>query len=60
MQRIHMNIYTEIIYRLRGKESEPSISRSLGISRPVVHKYGLKALFEGYLDTPQKLPGREI
>ena len=26
MERIHMNIYTEIIYRLRAKESERSIS----------------------------------
>jgi hypothetical protein len=32
MERIHMNIYTEIIYRLRAEESERSISRDLGIS----------------------------
>ncbi len=31
MERIHMNIYTEIIYRLREKESECSIASDLGI-----------------------------
>ena len=59
MERIHMNIYTEIIYRLRAGESERSISRDLDISRPTVHKYRLKALLEGYLDTLKELPGRE-
>jgi transposase len=59
MERIHMNIYTEIIYRLREKESERSISRDLGISRPTVHKYKLKALLEGYLDSQKELPERE-
>ncbi len=59
MERIHMNIYTEIIYRLRAQESERRISRDLGISRPTVHKYKLKALLEGYLDCQKELPGRE-
>jgi hypothetical protein len=59
MERIHMNIYTEIIYRLRAKESERSISRDLGISRPTVHKYKFKAFLEGYLDSQKELPGRE-
>jgi len=59
MERIHMNIYTEIIYRLRAKESERSISRDLGISRPTVHKYKLKALIEGYLDSQKEFPERE-
>ena len=59
MERIHMNIYTEIIYRLRAEESERSISRDLGISRPTVHKYKLKALLEGYLDHQRELPGSE-
>ncbi len=59
MERIHMNIYTEIIYRLRAKESERSVSRDLGISRPTVHKYKLKAFLEGYLDCQKELPERE-
>jgi len=59
MERIHMNIYTEIIYRLRAKESERSISRDLGISRPTVHKYKLKASLEGYLDQQREFPERE-
>ena len=59
MERIHMNIYTEIIYRLREKESERSISRDLGISRPTVHKYKLKTFLEGYLDQQREFPGRE-
>jgi transposase len=59
MERIHMNIYTEIIYRLRAKESERSISRDLGISRPTVHKYKLKAFLEGYLDQQREFPGKE-
>ncbi len=56
MERIHMNIYTEIIYRLRAKESERSISRDLGISRPTVHKYKLKAIVDGFLDDQKELP----
>ena len=59
MERIHMNIYTEIIYRLRAKESERSISRDLDISRPTVHKYKLKAIMDGFLDDRKELPGRE-
>jgi transposase len=59
MERIHMNIYTEIIYRLRAGESERSISRDLDISRPTVHKYKLKASLEGYLDLQREFPGRE-
>ena len=59
MERIHMNIYTEIIYRLRAKESERSISRDLGLSRQTVHKYKLKASLEGYLDQYREFPGRE-
>jgi predicted transcriptional regulator len=59
MERIHMNIYTEIIYRLREKESERSISRDLGISRPTVRKYKLKAFLEGYLDQQREFPGRD-
>ena len=59
MERIHMNIYKEIIYRLRAEESERSISRDLEISRPTVHKYKLKALLEGFLDGQRELPGRD-
>ena len=59
MERIHMNIYTEIIYRFRAGESERSISRDLGISRPTVHKYKLKAIMDGFLDGQKELPGRE-
>ena len=58
MERIHMNIYTEIIYRLRAKESERSISRDLGISRPTVHKYKLKADWKGTWKQ-REFPGRE-
>ncbi len=59
MERIHMNLYKEIIYRLRTKESERSIARDLGISRPTIHKYKLKAELEGYLDNWRELPGNE-
>src|SRR4030066_158813 len=59
MERIHMNIYTEIIYRLRAKESERRISRDLSLSRPTVHKYKLKALLDGYLDSQKELPEME-
>jgi hypothetical protein len=54
-----MNIYNEIIYRLRAKESERSISRDLGISRLAMHKYKLKTFLEGYLDSEKELPGRD-
>jgi transposase len=59
MERIHMNIYREIIYRLRAGESERSISWDIGISRPTVHKYKLRAEMEGYLDPKRELPGNE-
>ena len=59
MERIHMNIYKEIIYRLRAGESERSISRDLGISRPTVHKYRIRAEGEGYLDQKRELPDNE-
>jgi len=59
MERIHMNIYTEISYRLRAKESECSLSRDRGLSRPTVHKYKLTASLEGYLDLQREFPGRE-
>ena len=55
MERIHMNIYTEIIYRLRAGESERSISRDLDISRPTVHKNKLKAILDGFLDGQKEL-----
>ncbi len=45
-----MNLYKEIIYRLRKKESERNIARDLGISRPTIHKYKIKAEVEGYLE----------
>ena len=59
MERIHMNLYKEIIYQLRAQESERSIARDIGISRPTVHKYKLKAEMEGYLDEGQELPRSE-
>lgn len=59
MERIHMNIYKEIIYRIRAGESERSIARDLGISRPTIHKYKVKAEIEGYLDKQRELPGKE-
>lgn len=59
MERIHMNLYKEIIYRLRARESERSIARDLGISRPTIHKYRLKAEMEGYLEASRMLPDIE-
>jgi transposase len=49
MERIHVNYYTDIIYRIRAGESERQISRDLGISRPTVHKYKKKAEQENLL-----------
>jgi transposase len=49
MERIHVNYYTDIIYRIRSGESERQIARDLGICRPTVHKYKLKAQAEGFL-----------
>lgn len=59
MERIHMNLYKEIIYRIRSGESERSIARDLGISRPTVHKYKLKAAEGDYLNAYRELPGNE-
>ena len=49
MERIHVNYYTDIIYRIRSGESERQIARDLGICRPTVNKYKLKAQAEGFL-----------
>lgn len=51
-----MNIYKEIIYRLRCGESERGISRDLKLSRQTIHKYKLKAEHEGYLEAERGLP----
>lgn len=51
-----MNLYKEIIYRLQAHESERSIARDLGISRPTIHKYKEKAAKEGYLEEGRELP----
>lgn len=59
MERIHMNIYKEIIYRLRAGESERRISRDLVISRQTVHKCKLRAEKEGYVDQKRDLPDNE-
>jgi len=56
MERIHMNLYKEIIYRLRSGESERNITRDLGISRPTIHKYKQKAEEAGYLNKERELP----
>lgn len=44
-----MHYFKDIIYRLQRGESERQIARDLGLSRPTVHKYKLKAEIEGYL-----------
>ena len=54
-----MNIYKEIIYRLRAGESERRISRDTGISRPTIHKYKIKAEMEGLLEKRREIPGTE-
>lgn len=54
-----MNVYREIIYRIRAGESERRIARDIGISRPTIHKYKQKAELEGYLEKERELPGRE-
>jgi transposase len=59
MERIHMNIYKEIIYRIRAGQSERGIARDMGISRPTIHKYKIRAELEGYLDKERELPGSE-
>ena len=54
-----MNLFKEIIYRVKAGESERRISKDMGISRPTVHKYKVLAEQEGYLDKQRELPGRE-
>lgn len=56
MERIHVNYYTDIIYRLRAGESERQIAKDLGLSRPTIHKYHLKAQTEGLLESIE-MPG---
>ena len=60
MERIHMNYYKDIIYRLRAGESERQISRDLGISRPTVHKYQQKAQKEGFLNEGEMPEERNV
>jgi len=53
MERIHVNYYSDIIYRIRSGESERQIARDLGICRPTIHKYKLKAQAEGFLQAAE-------
>jgi transposase len=55
MERIHVNIIREIIYRLRAGESERQISKDIGLSRPTIHKYKELAAEKGYLDIKRPL-----
>jgi transposase len=60
MERIHMNYYTDIIYRLRAGESERQIAKDLGLSRPTIHKYHEKAQSEGLLTSAQMPEGATL
>ena len=59
MERKHVNIIREIIYRIRAGESERQIGTNLGLSRPTVHKYKLLAEEKGYLDVTRAMVEEE-
>lgn len=55
MERRHVNIIREIIYRIRAGESERQIAIDIGLSRPTVHKYKVLAEEKGYLDVKRAM-----
>ena len=55
MERKHVNIIREIIYRIRQGESERQIAIDTGISRPTIHKYKMLAEEKGYLDIKKEM-----
>jgi transposase len=59
MERKHVNIIREIIYRIRAGESERQIGTNLGLSRPTVHKYKLLAEEKGYLNVTRAMVEEE-
>jgi transposase len=56
MERMHVNLLRELIYRLRAGESQRRIAKDLCLSRTTVSKYQSWAETQGYLDASDPLP----
>ncbi len=60
MERLRVQIVTDIIYRLRSGQSERAIAKDVGCSRMTVRKYRELAERKGYLDLPSELPSAPV
>src|SRR5712692_2522034 len=56
VERLHMNLVRDVIYRLRQGDGARAIARDLQLSRNTVAKYRAAAAAAGYLDPGVPLP----
>jgi transposase len=56
MESLHMNVWRDLIYRLRRGDSERQVAKDLGLSRTTVHKYRTLADAHGFLQADRALP----
>lgn len=56
MERLYVNVWRDLIHRIRLGQSDRAIAQDLGLSRVTVRKYRRKADAAGYLDPVRPLP----
>ncbi len=56
MERLHVHLLRDLIYRLRSGASQRSIARDLGLARMTVQKYAVLAAEAGYLAPDRPVP----
>lgn len=56
MERLHVHLLRDLIYRLRGGASQRAIARDLGLARMTVQKYAVLAAAAGYLSPDRPVP----
>lgn len=56
MERLHVHLLRDLIYRLRGGASQRAIARDLDLARMTVQKYAALAAAAGYLSPDRPVP----
>ena len=56
MERLHVHLLRDLIYRLRSGASQRAIARDLGLARMTVQKYAALAEAAGYLTPDRPVP----
>ena len=59
VERLHMHLLRDIVYRLKAGQSQREVARDLGLSRGTVRKYRALANAQGYLLGDCPLPDEE-